>query len=191
MKKYFIIAICLSLIALNFPVWAEEQLMTKLYFDNWLRNATSPLEQQINALKNTFSQLENDIRKLRSQLTTTIKVTIGQKSAVIDDKTTQLDVAPINQNGRTMVPVRFIGEAFGANFAWDEKARKVTYTLDNLKIELYIGKTKAYVNGKSVILDTSPIISEGRTMVPLRFVGESLGAKLEWDNDTQTATILR
>ena len=191
MKKHVIAVLCLAFVMLNAPAGAEEQLMTKLYFHNWLNNATTPLKEKISALQTSFSQMENNIQRLRSQLTTTLKVTIGQKSAVIDDEIFQLDAAPLNQNGRTMVPVRFVGEAFGAGFSWDDKTRKVTYTLDNLKIELYIGKTKAYVNGKSVTLDAAPLISEGRTLVPLRFVGESLGAKLEWDNTSQTATIYR
>lgn len=194
MKKHVtrIIGLLLVLLLLStMPLWAEEQLMTKIFFDKWLQQATTPLESQINNLQATLTALNNSVQEIRRQLSTEIKVTIGQKKALIDDSAVTLDVAPIIRNNRTMVPVRFIGEAFGAQFAWDESARKVTYTFDDVKIELFIDKSTAKLNGKSITLDAAPIIIGGRTMVPLRFVGEYMGATFDWDGDKQTATIYR
>jgi hypothetical protein len=165
--------------------------MTKLFFDNWLHATTKPLEQQIDQLQTVLAEMDRTVKEIRSSLTTEIKVVIGQKKAWIDGNATALDVAPIINNNRTMVPVRFIGERFGAKFAWDETTRKVTYTLDSLTIELYIDKKTARVRGKEVTLDAPPFIVEGRTMVPLRFVGEYMEASFEWDGVTQTVTIFR
>lgn len=191
MKKHIIIIVTLTILLAAVPLWAEEQLMTKLYFDNWLRTQTTPLEQQINSLQANLATLAETLRALKSQLTTEIKVTIGQKTALIDGSSMALDVAPQISGGRTLVPVRLIGEAFGAGFSWDAKAQKVTCRLEDTTIELYIGQKTARVNGKQVVLDTSPVIVEGRTMIPLRFVGQHMGATFEWDAQSQTATIFR
>lgn len=183
------VAIFLLLFAL--PLLAEEQLMTKIFFDNWLKNATAPLETQINSLKGTMAGLEQSTRELKRHLLTEIKITIGQNWAVIDGNSVPIDVPASLKNNRTMVPVRFIGEVFGAQFSWDDKTRKVTYTLDDVKIELFIGKKTAKLNGKAITLDAEPEVSNGRTLVPLRFVGQYMGATFQWDGAQQTATILQ
>jgi len=183
------VAIFLLLFAM--PLLAEEHLMTKIFFDNWLKNATAPLETQINSLKGTIAGLEQSTRELKRHLLTEIKITIGQNWAEIDGRSVPLDVPASLKNNRTMVPVRFIGEVFGAQFSWDDKTRKVTYTLDDVKIELFIGKKTAKLNGKAITLDAEPEVSNGRTLVPLRFVGQYMGATFQWDGAQQTATILQ
>lgn len=190
MRK-ILVPVTLGILIIASPLYAEEQLMTKLFFDTWLRNVTSPLETRINGLKTTYSSMNETLLQLKSQLMTEIKITIGKKTATIDGAPASLDVAPTISKNRTMVPVRFIGEIFGAQFSWDEKLRKVTFALDDVTIELYIDNKTAKVNGKSVTLDSEPTIIDGRTMVPLRFVGEYMGASLDWDGPTQTATIYR
>jgi len=192
MKRPVLISICIITIMLFcFPLFAQEQLMTKLFFDNWLRKATSPLEEQIRQLQAAYAGMEQTAREIRSRLSTEIKVIIGQTTAYIEGKPTPIDVAPLISNGRTMVPVRFIGETFGARFSWDEKTQKVTYTMDDLIIELFIGKTAVRVNEKNVTIDAAPVILNGRTMVPVRFVGQHMGASFEWDGEQQAVTIFR
>ncbi len=190
MKNKVAIAICLLALFISFPLLAEEQLMTKLYFDNWLKTATSPLEQQINRIQTALTELNKAAAELKQELFTEVKVVIGQKSALIDGKPVAMDVAPIIKEGRTMVPVRFIGEAFGAQLSWDPAVRKVTYVLEDVKIELTIGAKEARVNGQKVDLDAEPIIVNERTLVPLRFVGQHLNAAFEWDAVSGTVTIL-
>jgi len=116
---------------------------------------------------------------------------VGKKTAEIDGKVTNLDVAPFihKQSGRTVVPLRFIGEALGARVDWNNDERKITYLLYGQTIELWIGKSTANVNGNPVVVDPSPYIVSGRTVVPLRFVSENLGAGIEWDSKTQKIVI--
>jgi len=116
---------------------------------------------------------------------------VGKKTGEVNAKTVNLDVAPFihKKTGRTMVPLRFIGEALGAKVDWDNAERKVTYTLYGKKIELWIDKATALVNGNPVVVDPSPYIVSGRTVVPLRFVSENLGASVEWDSKSQRITI--
>ncbi len=127
----------------------------------------------------------------------TLKLTIGKKELVVNNtKKVTLDVAPIIKNNRTLVPVRFIVESLGGTVQWDPKERKVTIKLGDTTVELWINNPKAKVNGKTVWIDPNnhdvkPIIMEpGRTMIPLRFVLEALGANISWDNATKTITII-
>ena len=89
--------------------------------------------------------------------------------------------AVLNEQGRTMVPLRGVFEAVGAAVAWDPQARKVTATRGERTVSLVIGSRTAYVNGAAYQLDVPPGIYRDRTMVPLRFVGESLGAAVHWE----------
>lgn len=191
MKRPVILAACLALFLWTGPLPAVEELMTKLAFDNWLRNATGPLETNIARLSSSYTEMAQTAERLKKQLITEILVTIGQNTAIIDGKQVPLDTAPVIQTGRTFVPVRFVGEAFGAQFSWDAKTKKVTFILDDTKAELYIGKKTAKINGRSVTLAAAPFLTDGRTMVPLRFLSEAMGAQLSWDENTQTVTINR
>ncbi|AYO31275.1 copper amine oxidase N-terminal domain-containing protein [Biomaibacter acetigenes] len=100
----------------------------------------------------------------------------------------------LNKDGRTMVPVRFISESLGAKVSWDEKTKTVTITGkdragESRTVKLKIGENKAVINGKAVTFDTRAEFKNGRTMVPLRFVSEVLGAKVTWDQNTKTVDI--
>lgn len=90
------------------------------------------------------------------------------------------DVAPTIQNGRTLVPMRAIFENLGADIAWDGETSTVTGTKNGIEVKLTIGNTTAYVNGREITLDTPATLIDSRTMVPVRFVSESLGANVEW-----------
>lgn len=97
-------------------------------------------------------------------------------------------------NDRTMVPMRKIFEILGAEIEWDGENRIVTGTKDDTKIKLQINNNVATktVNGveEKIILDTPPMIVNDRTMVPLRFIAESLDKQVGWDNQNRTAIII-
>jgi len=95
---------------------------------------------------------------------------------------------PNIENGRTLVPLRAIFEALGASIEWDGNTQTVTATKGSTEIKLVIGG-QAFKNGKPASLDVPAKIINGRTMVPLRFVGEALGCQVGWNGDTQTITI--
>jgi hypothetical protein len=125
---------------------------------------------------------------------TTIKLQIGSTYFTLNGQTKYLDSPPVIKNGRTILPIRAVVEGLGGNVVWDAAAKKVTVTLGSNKIELWIGKNSAKVNGISKPIDSTnakvvPEIINGRTMLPLRFVTENLGATVLWNGDTQTITI--
>lgn len=99
------------------------------------------------------------------------------------------DVPPMIVNDRTLVPLRAIAEASGVSVDWEETSQKVTLTSSSQTVILYIGKDTAYTNGTQITLDVPPKIINDRTMVPLRFVGESLGFNVRWYEETSTVTL--
>lgn len=118
-------------------------------------------------------------------------LTIEEEDAHVfgDEKTN--DVAPKIVNDRTMLPARFVAENLGAEVAWDEAARKVTITKDDVVIEITIDAEIALVNGKEVKLDSPAFIENDRTYTPIRFISENLGAKVFWNGETQKVTIVK
>lgn len=101
----------------------------------------------------------------------------------------EFDVDPTIINDRTMVPMRAIFEYFGATVEWYGDTRTVKAYKDNDYIKLVIDSDIAYKNGKEFKLDVAPTIIDDRTLVPVRFVGESLGINVDWDNDTRTVIL--
>ena len=99
----------------------------------------------------------------------------------VDNEYVKYDVAPIVENDRVLVPVRAIAETLEMEVSWDAKAQKVTLSGANKIIELIIGKKEASVDGDTVQIDIPARIVNGRTMVPLRFVGESLGKNVYYN----------
>ncbi|MGN7470952.1 N-acetylmuramoyl-L-alanine amidase [Brevibacillus sp. SAFN-007a] len=96
------------------------------------------------------------------------------------------DVPPVIKDGRTLVPVRVIAESLGADVAWDEGKRTAVITRGTTQLSLRLDSRTAQVNGKQVKLDTPPVILQQRMLLPLRFVGESLGITVGWDNSSRT-----
>jgi hypothetical protein len=90
------------------------------------------------------------------------------------------DVQPMMMGQRVMVPLRGVFEQMGADIDWNEALQTVTATTADRTVVLRIGDRFATVNGRSVALDTPAMKYRDRTMVPLRFIGESLGAKVAW-----------
>lgn len=99
------------------------------------------------------------------------------------------DVPPVVQNGRTMVPFRVIFEAVGAQVNWEPTTKTVTGIKSDSTIILKIGESTAEVNGVRKALDCSPVVINGRTMVPVRFIAENLGLPVDWDEASRLVSI--
>jgi hypothetical protein len=118
-----------------------------------------------------------------------IKMQIGNTKASIDDKETYLSSPPYITSGKTMVPFRFIAEALDAKVSWDQSEKMVTIVKGDVTIFLWIGKNYAIVSGNMTNLSSPPELKNGKTFVPIRFISESLKAKVDWEPLTQTVTI--
>ncbi|OAB35086.1 copper amine oxidase [Paenibacillus macquariensis subsp. defensor] len=94
------------------------------------------------------------------------------------------EVEPEIRNSRTMVPLRVISENLGANVNWSDT--EVTLTQKNMKVILNLHSNTVMKNGKTSLLDVKPYINNNRTMVPLRFLSETFGCKVNYSNSTVT-----
>ena len=91
------------------------------------------------------------------------------------------------ENGRTMVPLRFISEALGEKIDW--KADTKTVIVGDNKASLVIGEKEINANGKKIAIDSPAVIKDSRTFVPLRAISEILGAKVDWESSTRSVKI--
>ncbi len=191
----FCLAVLLLTLAFTAPLWAQEILMSKAGFANWLQQAILPLQTKINTTQTQSEILSISMKELEQQIIRQIILKPGDKTVQLKSPGTTavqsqtLDVAPLIQNGRTLVPLRFIGETLGARVDWNEATRQVSYTTEQRAIILTLNSTKAMVDGQSIALDVAPTVVSGRTLVPLRFVSEYLNAMVDWDATARTATV--
>ena len=123
----------------------------------------------------------------------TLVFTIDKPTVVMNGVTVPMETAPVIENGRTILPVRYIATPLGAQVLWNPKEQKVTL-IGSKKVELWIGKPTARVDGVDVLIDpanpkVAPRIVGGRTMLPLRFISETFGAEIVYDAVLRTVTV--
>ncbi|MGI6711198.1 MAG: stalk domain-containing protein [Bacillota bacterium] len=119
----------------------------------------------------------------------TIELIINAKTAFVDNRSVTLEIPPVIVQGNTLVPLRFVGEAFNSTFAWEAKTRQVTITQGTSKVLLWIGKKEGQIDGRKTTLAVAPQIEKGRTMVPLRFIGEAFGCEVNYNHYSKLITI--
>ena len=107
----------------------------------------------------------------------------------IDGEYVEFDVPPQLINDRTMVPLRAIFEALGAEVDWENDTQTVTAAKDGVTIISTIGSTKMYIDDMEMIMDVAPVLIEGRTLVPVRFVAEAFECDVFWSDIDNTVYI--
>ena len=126
-----------------------------------------------------------------------IALRIGDPVMQVDGRDTAIDAegtTPVIIEGRALLPVRAIVETLGGTVTWDAVHRVVSIIVGIVRLELIVGKAGATVNGVPVPIDADnprvvPLIIKSRTMVPVRFVAERLGAAVTWASETRLVTL--
>lgn len=161
----------------------QDPLVTKSWVDQYIAAEVAAVEDDLGA--------RLDAAEKRLGNTLVIRMWIGKTVLEQDGVKKPLEAAPyLTESGRTMVPLRALGEALGAEFAWDAADRQVTYLRDGTEIVLTLGSMEILVNGERRKIDSAPQAAAGRTFVPLRVVTENLGFALKWDNAAKQVTLL-
>lgn len=129
-----------------------------------------------------------------SLIATTVLVGAAVSSAQIrvtvnGDPVSFSGTGPQSIGGRVLVPLRGVMEKLGAFVEYDAASRTITARRGSTDIVLQIGNRNARVNGQDQLLDVPAQTYGGTTMVPLRFMGEALGADIKWDGVSQMITI--
>lgn len=94
----------------------------------------------------------------------------------------------VDVNGRTQVPLRVVMEQYGCDVKWDSMSSTAIITKGSTTVTVPIGKGYITVNGKNVPMDTSALVQDGHTYLPIRAVLEAFGANVKWDNGKVSVT---
>ncbi|GAA4832998.1 hypothetical protein GCM10023310_08000 [Paenibacillus vulneris] len=122
-----------------------------------------------------------------------LRITKKEINLFMDDSYYDESSKPYISHDVTMVPVRFVVEQLDSDVAWDAATKQVTITdpVSGAVIKLNVGSKQASVNGTIKALETEAELTNGTTFVPVRFIAESMGAKVEWNPDLKMVTITR
>ena len=173
MKKYIstVLAICLLTAIIHIPVKAEENKSDYI----------SKLAEMVS---------EYDDNKYFGSIT----VKIGESDLNIDGETMPIDTSgscAYVENGRTMLPVRGIAEAMGAEVSYNERDEKVSILSAEVSVQMVVGENSMTVNGETQSLRTAPEIKNDRTMLPMRDVAEALDCEVDWNGETETVLLTK
>jgi hypothetical protein len=147
--------------------------------------ATVPLNKGANKLvfkaADELGNITQETKEVYNYTKRKIELVVGSKTARVDDKEVSLSQAPFIENGSTYVPLRLISESFGAVVTWNDDTKGITIIKGDTKIDMVIDSRKALVNDKLIELSAPPVIKDGLTFVPVRFVSEVLGGEVTWN----------
>ena len=134
----------------------------------------------------TFVQKDaaGDNQNSAAEKSKVIKLQIGSRIVNVDNEAVIYDTAPVIRNDRTLVPIRIVTETLGGKVDWNGVTKEVTLHIDGKEIKMTVGKTLEKYG-------VAPVIIDGRTFVPVRFVADELGATIAWDDATKTVTITK
>ncbi|MBQ4086815.1 MAG: InlB B-repeat-containing protein [Clostridia bacterium] len=121
-----------------------------------------------------------------------IKLYIDNPRMRVNRTTMDIDsqgTAPCIINGRTMIPIRALIEAMGGTVSWNGTLRQVTLTLDGKTLYLRIGENYAFDQNNTYALDSAPVLTNGRTLLPVRAVVEYFGGSVSWNSSARCVTI--
>ncbi|GAB6157648.1 hypothetical protein JCM39194_08480 [Desulfotomaculum varum] len=111
---------------------------------------------------------------------------------VVNGNRLAMDAAPFIQNNRIYVPVRYLAYACGVkeqDINWDPVTETVTLKLDNKVLQMQVGINQAIQDNLVVDLDVAPILLQGRTYLPARWIAESFGYEVNWEEQTKRIMI--
>lgn len=142
----------------------------------------------------TLGNPSNEVSVKSQRIYGTISMTLGEKKMLVNGKWLEIDpgknTVPVLKNARTMLPIRALIESMGGTVDYVSGEQKITVKWNGKTVCVWIGKTNYTVDGVNKTMDVAPYYSDtGRTMIPMRFIIESLGCDIAWDGETYTATV--
>lgn len=142
-------------------------------------NQTSAANRaNIENLKMQVRNLEQQVKMLKEQIK-------EMKGAVkVNGKQLKFDVPPVVKNGRVLIPLRAIMNGFKADVSYDKDTNTVIIKKGDKEVKIDLTNNKVYVDGKEVSIDVPAMVINNRTLVPLRFLSEVLGKKVNYDEKT-------
>jgi len=164
---------------------AAAAIIAPIKLINAQNNVTNGSGQKV-LLSNSSNASASTAQLKKHNINGAVVLYVGSSQALVNNVEKQVDndsddAKPFIKDDRTLVPVRFIAEGFGAKVNWDEKASTVNISVNGRNINMEIGKTAMTVDGKEVSIDVPPEITGGRTYIPLRKFAEAIGKEVFYD----------
>ncbi len=141
---------------------------------------SSYTEDELQVLEQTGEALESADADL---------VVVPVENIIAKGRNLKFDTPPVIKSGRMLVPVRALSQAYGAEVGYDPATRVITITKGDIVIVLQLDNKAVTVNGVETQLDVPAQSINNRTVVPIRFIVESLGLKIEHDPEDGTVEI--
>ncbi|NMB33833.1 MAG: copper amine oxidase N-terminal domain-containing protein [Clostridium sp.] len=113
-----------------------------------------------------------------------LRVVVNGEKMIFPDRQPYID-----SQGRTMVPSRFVGEELGAEVSWDGAKNEASFEMDGSVLILRVGSEEYTINGVAKQMDTVAVNTDGRVIVPVRYVAEAFGAIVKWNDVIRTVYI--
>lgn len=167
-----------------------------------VKDLTEQYEENIDTLKDMLKQYNKDKEKRKELLKKIHDLRKSQNNEdipiYVGGNEVKMDVPPVIKGERTLIPVRAVTNALGADVDWISETRTVTvtktvygatYGASVIKIEIKIDSDTILVNGVEQKIDVPAQIVSERTMVPIRFIAEIFKKKIDWDDDSRSVLI--
>ena len=153
--------------------------------------------KKIERPSNNNGQNPNDYMQKQKEIKTTV-FTVGSnmvKYTVIGEtqhaSERQIDAKPFIQDGRTMIPIRYVAESLGMKVMWNKQSKIVTLQDEERKVEIVTNGKKIVVNGKEYVSDVAPVIENGRTYLSISNIGKVSGAKVTWNPQSKLVSVTK
>lgn len=152
----------------------------------------------------TNNNIKNKVTKTISEsIQYVLKIDSKIYERIVNGQSTRLtlDVAPIIQNSRTMLPMRFVAESIGAKVEWDKATRTASFTKDGIVAKIQIDENKIILsNGETIVMDSKPLNINNRILLPITNISrvfnmtngnttDGIAQDIEWNAVERTVTI--
>lgn len=117
---------------------------------------------------------------------------IDQGTYVSDGQAKAMDAAPFIENGRSFVPARYLALSLGVpedKIIWSSSSSTLTLIQDNVTVNLAVNGNIMYINDQPLTMEVAPLLRNGRTYLPARYIAEAFGYAVGWDESTQAVLI--
>lgn len=160
--------------------------------------------QNLSTSVTTNNNIKNKVTKTISEpIQYVLKIDSKIYERIVNGQSTRLtlDVAPIIQNSRTMLPMRFVAESIGAKVEWDKATRTATFTKDGIVAKIQIDGNKIVLsNGETIVMDSKPLNINNRILLPITNISrvfnmtngnttDGIAQDIEWNAVERTVTI--
>ena len=169
--------------------WGEGEQWVNLFSLDGLNGVFIPDSVYTNYVERWCTDEYMYIRFLKQLYKIPIRLLKSDVTIALDDKILAFEQPPVVEDGRTLVPMRFLFECLGDKVTWDEETRSVTAENKNSAVTFSLDSLTADVNGTEQTMDVPAKLIGDKTYVPLRFLSENLGYTVTWDEASNTAIV--